>query len=102
MVHINNALRGKDMIAQAAYDADGKGLQYKCPSCKIPRRVGQHSITIDSERLKAEAMKELVNAAIDIRDNPGTDAHGSVGFCAIELPKLDWLRDALAALDSSR
>jgi hypothetical protein len=90
------------MIAQAAYDADGKGLQYKCPSCKIPIRVGQHSITIDSERLKAEAMKELVNAAIDIRDNPGTDAHGSVGFCAIELPKLDWLRDALAALDSSR
>ena len=49
-----------------------------------------------------KAVAELIAAAKDIRDNPGTDAHGSVGFCAIELPKLDRLRDALAALDSSR
>lgn len=73
-------------------------MQYRCPSCKIPIRVGEHSITIDHERIKEEAMRELVAAAIDIRDNPGTDAHGSVGFCAIELPKLERLRDALAAL----
>ena len=48
------------------------------------------------------AVAELIAAAKDIRDNPGTDLHGSVGFCAIELPKLDRLRDALAALDASR
>jgi hypothetical protein len=47
-------------------------------------------------------MKELLDAAIDIRDTPGADCHGTVGFCAIELPKLDRLRYALAALDSSR
>jgi hypothetical protein len=52
--HMNTALRGKDMIAQTAYDADEKGMQYKCPSCKIPIRLGQHSITIDKERIKAE------------------------------------------------
>ena len=49
-----------------------------------------------------KAVAELIEAAKDIRDNPGTDAHGSVGFCAIELPKLDRLRDALKVLDSSR
>jgi hypothetical protein len=47
-----------------------------------------------------DAIKELIAAAKDIRDNPGTDLHGSVGFRAIELPKLDRLREALAALDS--
>ena len=49
---------------------------------------------------KEEAMKELIDAAIDIRDNPGADAHGSVGFRVIELPKLDRLRDALATLET--
>ncbi len=52
--------------------------------------------------LDSGVFAELIAATKDIRDNPGTDAHGSVGFCAIELPKLDRLRDALAALDSSR
>jgi hypothetical protein len=52
--------------------------------------------------LDCGVVAELIAAAKDIRDNPGTDAHGSVGFCAIELPKLDRLRDALAAIDSSR
>lgn len=44
------------------------------------------------------SIAELIEAAKDIRDNPGTDCHGTVGFCAIELPKLDRLRDALARL----
>ena len=44
-------------------------------------------------------MNELMNAAIDIRDNPGTDLHCDVGFRAIELPKLKRLRDALATID---
>lgn len=39
------------------------------------------------------AIKELIDAAKDICDNPGTD---------IELPKLGRLRDALAVLDSVR
>lgn len=45
---------------------------------------------------------ELIEAAKDIRDNPGADPHGYVGFCAIENPKLDRLRDALEPLDSSQ
>ncbi|MDZ4851725.1 MAG: hypothetical protein SGI77_20755 [Pirellulaceae bacterium] len=51
---------------------------------------------------KPDAVIELMDAAKDIRDNPGADCHGSVGFCAIELPKLARLRDAIAVLDSSR
>ena len=47
------------------------------------------------------AVIELINAAKDIRDNPGADCHGTVGFCAIELPKLARLRYALAAVDLS-
>ena len=53
-------------------------------------------------KLDCGAIAELIAAAKDIRDNPGADAHGSVGFCAIELPKLERLRVALAAVDSSR
>ena len=43
---------------------------------------------------------ELIAAAKDIRDNPGTDAHGTVRFCAIENPKLERLRDALEPFTS--
>lgn len=45
------------------------------------------------------AISELIDAAKDIRDNPGTDLHGSVGFCAIENPKLDRLRKSLEAIE---
>ena len=76
--------------------------QYLCPSCSIPILVGEHSITIDSKRIREDAVDELISASKDIRDNPGTDCHGTVGFCAIELPKLERLRDALTALESSK
>jgi len=75
--------------------------QYLCPSCSTPILVGEHSITIDRKRIMENAVDELISASKDIRDNPGTDCHGSVGFCAIELPKLKRLRDALAVLDSA-
>ena len=52
--------------------------------------------------LDGGTVAELIAAAKDIRDNPGADCHGTVGFCAIELPKLERLRNALATLDSSR
>lgn len=62
----------------------------------------ESEILVSTTRIQYDAVAELIEAAKDIRDNPGADAHGSVGFRAIELPKLDRLRDALAALDSSR
>jgi hypothetical protein len=50
-------------------------------------------------RVECGNIARLIEAAKDIRDNPGADLHGSAGFSAIELPKLDRLRDALAALE---
>ena len=64
-------------------------------------RDGVHLKAYFKRRKHCGAVAELIAAAKDIRDNPGTDAHGSVGYCAIELPKLDRLRDALAVMDSS-
>jgi len=70
--------------------------RYLCPSCRIPILVGEHSITIDSKRIRENAVDELISASKDIRDNHRADCH--VGFYAIELPKLERLRDALTAL----
>jgi len=64
--------------------------------------VGKLSGNHDWQIPTKDGLQELIDAAKDIRDNPGTDCHGSVGFCAIELPKLARLRDALVLLDSSR
>lgn len=63
-------------------------------------RVSSH--TVQSWANTIEQAFELIEAAEDIRDNPGADCHGTVGFCAIELPKLDRLKQSLAAIGSSR
>lgn len=63
-------------------------------------RVSSH--TVQSWANAIEQVFELIEAAKDIRDNPGADCRGTVGFCAIELPKLERLKQSLAAIGSSR
>lgn len=77
-------------------------VRMQCALAELRKLVGAMAFITCESGMECGTVAELIAAAKDIRDNPGTDAHGSVGFCAIELPKLDRLRDALAALDSSR
>jgi len=79
-------------------DETCSGLRYLCPSCKIPILVGKHSITIDRQRIKAAALDELIKAATHVDDSAGIPFDKSTGYRAIEVPKLNRLRDALESI----
>jgi len=87
------------MMAERA-DEVYSGLRYLCPCCKIPILVGKHSITIDRERIKEEAVKELINAATEVNADAGIAGDKSTGYRAIALPKIGRLRDALAKIEA--